>query len=50
MRTHSMNAAIKKYIQKTRDSNVRDRLRLVDDVQEGMSITKAAKKLGISQP
>ena len=34
----------------TKDANVRDRLRPVGDVQEGMSITKAAKKLGMSQP
>ena len=45
-----MNTAIKKRIRKTKDANVRDRLRLVGDVQEGMSITGAAKKLGMSQP
>ena len=45
-----MNAAIKKRIRKTKDANVRDRLRLVGDMQEGMSITGAAKKLGMSQP
>ena len=45
-----MNTAIKKRIRKTKDANVRDRLRLVGDVQECMSITGAAKKLGMSQP
>lgn len=45
-----MNTAIKKRIRKTKDASVRDRLRLVGDVQEGMSITRAAKKLGMSQP
>ena len=45
-----MNTAIKKRIRKTKNANVRDRLRLVGDVQEGMSITGAAKKLGMSQP
>ena len=50
MYTHNMNTAIKKRIRKTKNANVRDRLRLVGDVQEDMSITKAAKKLGMSQP
>ena len=45
-----MNAITKKLIQKTEDANMRDRLRLVSDVQKGMSITKAAAKLGMSQP
>ena len=45
-----MNTAIKKRIRKTKNANMRDRLRLVGDVQEGVSITKAAKKLGMSQP
>ena len=44
-----MNTANKKRIQKTKNANVRDRLRLVGDVQGGMSITGAAKKLGMSQ-
>ena len=43
MRTHPMNTATKKTHTETKDTNVRDRLRLVGDVQEGMSITKAAK-------
>lgn len=42
--------AIKRHIRNTKDSNMRDRLRLVGDVQEGMSITTASKKLGMSQP
>ena len=45
-----MNTAIKKRIRKTNDANVRDRLRLVGDVQENGNITEAAKKLGMSQP
>ena len=45
-----MNTAIKKRIRKTKDANVRDRLRLVGNVQAGMSITAAAEKLGMSQP
>ncbi len=43
-----MNTAIKKRIRKTKDANVRDRLRFVSDVQEGMKITPAAKKLGMN--
>ena len=45
-----MNTAIKKHIRNTKDTNVRDRLRLIGDVQEGMSISEAAKKFGMSQP
>lgn len=49
--TYSLHEhAIKKHIRNTKDSNVRDRLRLVGDVQEGMSITTVSKKLGMSQP
>jgi len=45
-----MNTAIKKRIRKTKDTNVRDRLRLVGDIQESGNITQAAKKLSMSQP
>ena len=45
-----MNTTIKKRIRKTKNANVRDRLRLVGDVQEGVSVTEVAKKLGMSQP
>ena len=45
-----MNTAIKKRIRNTKDANVRDRLRLVGEVQETGNITQAAKKLGMSQP
>ena len=45
-----MNTAIKKRIRKTKDANVRDRLRLVGEVLETGNITQAAKKLGMSQP
>ena len=45
-----MNTAIKKRIRKTKDANVRDRLRLVGEVQETGNITAAAKNLGMSQP
>ena len=44
-----MNTAIKKRIRKTKYTNVRDRLRLVGDVQECGNITEAVKKLGMSQ-
>lgn len=44
-----MNTAIKKRIRKTTDANVRDRLRLVGNVQDGLNITEAAAKLGMSQ-
>ena len=50
MCTHPMSTAIKKRIRKTKGANVRDRLRLVGDVQDGLTVTEAAKKLGMSQP
>ena len=45
-----MNTAIKKRIRKTTNANVRDRLRLVGNVQDGLNVTEAAKKMGMSQP
>ena len=44
-----MNTAIKKRILKTKDANVRDRVRLVGYVLENGNITEAAKKLDMSQ-
>lgn len=45
-----MNTAIKKHIRKTKDANVWDRLRLVGDVQDGLTVTKETKRIGMSQP
>lgn len=45
----SMNTAIKKRIRKTKCADLRDRLRLIGHIQDGMSITKAAKMIGMSQ-
>ena len=45
-----INTTIKKHIQKIKDANAQDRLRLASDVQDGLTITKVTKKLGMSQP
>ena len=45
-----MNTAILKRIEKTNDANLRDRLRLVGNVQDGMTITGAAAQVNRSQP
>ena len=45
-----MNTAIKKRMRKTTNTNVQDRLRLVGNVQDGLSVTEAAAKLGMGQP
>ena len=43
-----MDPAAKKRIRKTKDVNVHDRLRLVSNVQDSMSIIAAVEKLGMS--
>ena len=50
MCTHPVSAAIKKRIRKTKGASVRYRLRLVGDVQDGLTVAEAAKKLGMSKP
>lgn len=45
-----MNATIKNLIRKTKGADVQDRLRLVGDVQDGLAVTEAPKKLGMNQP
>ena len=42
-----MNTAIRKRVRKTKDANVRDHLRLVGDMQDGLTVTAAAN-LGMS--
>ena len=45
-----MNTAIKKRMRGTKDTNVGDRLRLVGNMQDDLTVTEAAKKLDMDQP
>lgn len=42
-----MNTAPEERIRKIDNTNVRDRLRLVGDVQDGLTVTEAAQNLGM---
>ena len=44
-----MNTKIEKRIRETKNANVRDRLRLVGNVEDGLTVTEAAKKIDMSQ-